>query len=55
VRSTTVDGGRVTITLDRALLTTAERRLTGCFEDLVLDYAIVDVLTVTAEPTPAAD
>ncbi len=40
------DGSRVTIEIDRALRPTAERRLKGCFEDAVLDYAVLDVVDV---------
>lgn len=49
-RTDPTDPSVVTLEIDRALRTTAERRLTGCFEDLVLDYARLDVLSVTPHP-----
>ncbi len=42
------EGSLVTIEIDRALSVTAERRLRGCFEDVVLDYAVLDVVDVVA-------
>jgi hypothetical protein len=41
------DPSVVTLEIDRALRVTAERRLRGCFEDVVLDYAQLEVLELT--------
>jgi hypothetical protein len=43
LRSVRTEGDVVTIEIDRALGTTAARRVTGCFQDVVLDYARLEV------------
>lgn len=54
LRQVTSEGSMVTIEIDRALTLTAERRLRGCFEDVVLDYAVLDVVDVVALRAPPA-
>jgi hypothetical protein len=54
VTSLGVEGDRVKLTIDKALRSTAAKRVVGCFEDLTLDRVQAEVIELTVEPTRAS-